>query len=255
MNQSNSRGGEVYHGGHASYKNTASRSYDSPQHAAARPIADLRPGDTVVSAKKTFFRTVEDFKQAYTVILSLLSRPEIGPKGAYQVDDNGLYVVEDAISSIKYEDPGLSYLGRDHITELYLKDPLRKLIYNGTKIGNLGGGMAVPPDVLYYATTSRIAEKIRSKGLMSPSKPYLPLSTSSEDACRKCSWFVKNSGDDLVLISIDARGAFDDHAQFSFSGKDGEFLVERISPRYVLELENRGPVVGDLAGGNIDDAD
>ena len=249
---SNSNRGDVYRGGHTPYKGDHSRGLSTP---LAQPSSDMRPGDVVVSAKKTFFRSIEDFRQAYTVLLSILSKPSIGPNGSYSSDDSGLYDVADVLQALAYDDDSLSYLGKDHIAELYLKDPMHKLIYDGRRLGHLGGGMAIPPDVLYYATTSRIAERIRVKGLMSPSKPYLPLSTSSEDACRKCSWFVKNSGDDLVLISVDAVGAYNDHVPFSYSGKDGEFLVERVSPRYILELDNRGPVTGDVADGNINDVD
>lgn len=230
---------DSYNGGHTPYN--ARR--DNGGYRPSNPrIQDMKPGDVIVSARKTFFRTPDDFKQAYAILLSVLNKVEIG-RARFQADSLGQYPVDQIIQVLKEEDAGLSYIGRDHITELFFKDPLHKLILNGNLVSSLGGGMAIPPDTLYYASTARIAARILSKGLMSSSRPYLPLSSTADDACRKCSWFVSNSGEDMVVLSIDAKAAYDDGVLFSYSGRAGEFLVERVSSRYITEHENRGPVL------------
>ena len=215
----------------------------------------MRPGDVVVSARKTLFRTLDDFKQCYSILISLLTRPEIGLSGT-QADDLGQYEVGAVLTALHEEDTSLGNITRDHLVEAFLKDPLKKITYDGKHMGHTGGGLAVPPSRLYYATTGRIAERIRVRGLQSPTKPYIPLMASSEDACRKCSWFVSRNGDDMALVTIDSEQAYKDHVDFSYAGKGGEFLVERLSSRYILEIKNLGPVPeGGVQNGNYDNGD
>ena len=213
-------------------------------HRRAAPGDGLRYGDVVVSSRKSFFHSVEDFETAYAAMLEMLARDSLGNTAA---DDDGHYPEEVLLSSLHTEHSVLSYVGHDHIVEIYMKDPSARISYDraGLRLGHLSGGLAIPPEVLYYATTARIAARVLERGLQSPSKPFLPLSTTIEEACRKCTWFVRNSNDDMVVITIDAALAYDDHVSFSYSAKSCEFLVERLSPRYISGSTNLGKVLDD----------
>lgn len=204
----------------------------------------LRYGDAVVSHRKSFFDSVEDFHTAYSAILELLSRDSIG---AAQPDDEGHYEESVVLEALRASNPLLDYAGHDHLVELYMKDPNARISYDSERclLGHLSGGLAIPPDTLYYATTARIAVRVMERGLQSPTKPFLPLSTTIEEACRKCTWFVRNSNDDMVVVSIDAAQAYNDHVAFSYSAKSCEFLVERLSPRYISGSQNMGRVLDD----------
>lgn len=216
------------------------------QHSTKRVSqADgLRYGDVVVSHRKSFFNSMEDLNTAYSAVLDLLSRESIGE---CDPDDEGHYAEGVVLEALREAHPLLSYVGHDHLVELYMKDPSARLSYDSERglLGNLSGGLAIPPDVLYYATTSRIASRVLERGLQSPTKPLLPLSTTIEEACRKCTWFVRNSNDDMVVVTIDAIQAYNDHVAFSYSAKSCEFLVERLSPRYISGHMNMGRVLDD----------
>lgn len=225
-------------------RNSNYRATVSDWNSQKRSHQEMRYGDFVVTSRKSFFNSVEDFETAYSAVLELLTRESLGN---VEADEDGHYSETVLLESLKAELPSLSYMGHDHLVELYMKDPSSRLSYDlvSARIGHMSGGLAVPPDTLYYATTARIASRVLERGLQSPSKPFLPLSTTSEEACRKCTWFVRNSNDDMVVVSIDAAQAYDDHVAFSYSAKSCEFLVERLSPRYISGSMNMGKVLED----------
>ena len=235
-----------YRGGHAPYRggrwDQQQRNQGSwnSQPQEGRGNADARrPGDILISPKKTFFRHPEEYRQAVSLLTVLLGGNQVLGKDP---DDDGLYSVGDVLASMKQEDPSLYYMTRDHILEIYLKDSSRMIVLNNEKnlIGHTGGGMAIPPDFLYYGTTASVADKIRQRGLQSVNKPMLPISSSEEEALRKSAWYVNNLGEEQVVVTVDAKAAYESGVKFSYSGKPGEYLVERISPRFIKAIDNHG---------------
>lgn len=231
---------QPYHGGR--------RFSSNEQHPGfhQKPQEELRrhPGDIVISAKKTFFRHPEDYRTATSLLLVILSKAQILGK---EPDEDGLYRIQDVVSAIQSENTDLDYVTRDHIIEIYLKDSMRMIVLDVEHdlVGHAGGGMAIPPDLLYYGTTANVAEKIRARGLQSTNKPFLPLSAFEDDAKKKCSWYVHNQGAELAIVVVDAKMAYEDNVKFSYSGRQGEYLVDRISPRYIINIINYGKPTGD----------
>jgi RNA:NAD 2'-phosphotransferase (TPT1/KptA family) len=68
---------------------------------------------------------------------------------------------------------------------------------------------------------------------MSGSRVMATLHASLQDAFDIAERYASRKGSNPVVLQVDAKGAYEHNTDFSYSGVEGEYLVERIGYRYI----------------------
>ena len=86
----------------------------------------------------------------------------------------------------------------------------------------------IPPDVLYHGTTHRALDRILKEGLKPMSRQYVHLSKDVDTALS----VGKRRDDKPVLLSVDAKKAYEDGIKF-YLGNDKVVLADYVPSEYL----------------------
>jgi len=151
-------------------------------------------------------------------------------------DTEDYFQVTDVCEALKRRMPFLSYMDRNYMVELFFKDKQRKIIFkNPTLIKYKFKLYISPPDILYFGTLTKLAEKMKNKGIFSSTKKYIKLYISKEDAENFAKKFAIHKDDSISVLGIDAKSAYDNGVRFS-TYEEGEFIVSEVKKEYIKEL-------------------
>lgn len=182
----------------------------------------------------TIFNSPTDMNSALISAVHILKNKE----RIVSFDKSGYCSPDDLIKGIVDKMPYLSYLNRNHIVELVLKDKHRKMIFNGQdKIKYKVKKVVEPPEVLYFGTLSNLSKKMMENGIYSGTKHYLKLYSEKDRALNLAAKFIKMQSQKLVVLKIDAKKAHDEGLKFC-TYVDGEYIVPEIKKEYIkCEIE------------------
>jgi len=195
----------------------------------------LQHGKKPMRPMSTLYKSQDDMRKAlFMTIDALQGKPANCPKGQEpESDQDGFYKI-DSICDVLKSDPGLSYINRNHVVELFFKDKDRKILINGEdRIKYKEIKYVMPPDILYFGTLENLIPRMMTSGLHSSTKGYIKLYGTEERAKEFGSKFAERPSDKVVILKIDAKAAFTDGLRFSTYTAD-EFIVVRIDSKYIL---------------------
>lgn len=177
----------------------------------------------------TLFNSPTDLSAALIQSVHLLKNKAPG----IICDAKGYCKVTDLCAVLKTRMPFLSYIGRNHIVELFFKDKQRKIIFNGPDLVKYKiKRMIEPPDVLYFGTLQNLARKMAERGIYSGTKRYIKLYADKSKAVKFASKFATQAKDKTVALPIDAKKAYENGVRFS-SYEEGEFVVSQIDKEFI----------------------
>lgn len=183
----------------------------------------------------TLYKNQKDLKNAITSVIEFLNpnNPE-----NLTMDKDGFFSVLEVCEVLKEKHPELSYINRNHIIELFFKDRDRKILINEeNQIKYKEIRYVQPPDVLYFGTLKNLSERMVSSGLKSKTKGYIKLYDTPEKAKNFASKFAVRDDDEVVVMEIDAAGAFSEGMKFS-TYNEGEYIIVRVDRKFILNASS-----------------
>lgn len=175
----------------------------------------------------SLFPNYTEFKKALETCVSILQ------EGVLQTDNEGFSVIEDLCVEAKKRDNSLNYLTNNHIIELYIRDPKKRILISGSnKVKFKNVKYVQPPDILYFGTLSHLVEKMKKNGLRSSTKGYLKLFSNPQSALEFAEKFKKGN-EEPVYLTIKAKEAFERGVRFS-TFKEGVYIVSKLDKKYIV---------------------
>lgn len=177
---------------------------------------------------QTLYATQRDSKKALAMAIDVLNGTDL-PK-----DEKGFASIDQLCEKIRSSDPGLFYINRNHIVELFFKDRNRRiLITDKDRIKYKQIKYVKPPNFLYFAALKWLSDKMIRNGIRSDARRYIKLYDSVELAIEKGRRLIRDENDKLVILKIDTKSAFEEGLRFSTYEK-GEYVAVRIDPKYII---------------------
>ena len=174
----------------------------------------------------TLYPTQKDASRALDVAINLLKGDGVGK------DNEGFCLIKDLCQEIIKQDESFGYMNRNHVIELFFRDPDRKILISGEdRIKYKEVIYVQPPDTLYFGTIENFVSKMKIHGIRSNTKGYIKLYRDPQEACRFAEKFTRD-GERTVALEIDSKKAFSDGLKFS-TFKDGEYIVVQLFSRYI----------------------
>ena len=107
-----------------------------------------------------------------------------------------------------------------------------KALYGHTINLNINKDEIIPPQFLFHGTTKEAYQKILESGIKKMKRQYVHLAKSIDVAFMVGRRRTKSP----IILKIDALGAYNDGIKF-YDGGDDIYLVEYISPKYIINIE------------------
>lgn len=175
----------------------------------------------------SLFPNYEEFKKALDVCISILQ------ENVLQADNEGFSFIEDLCKEAEKRNDSLFYLTSNHIIELYIRDPKKRiLVSNSNKVKYKNVKYVQPPDILYFGTLSHLVEKMKKNGLRSSTKGYIKLFSNPQEALEFAEKFRKGE-EKTVYLTIKAKEAFEKGIRFS-TFKEGIYIVSKLDKNYII---------------------
>jgi len=177
--------------------------------------------------QQTLYMSQDHLRKAILIAIDLLNGSSL------KKNDEGFCSVDGLCERIKSIDPELAYINRNHVVELFFKDKDRKIFvtgYDDIKYKEIR--YVQPPETLYFGTLNKLVGKMKQFGLRSSTKGYLKLYGTPELAADFARKFMSCPEDRVVVLSIDALGAFSSGMKFS-TFKNNEYIVVRIDQKFI----------------------
>lgn len=161
-----------------------------------------------------------------------------------EADELGFIRIDDLCAEVCKKHPGLSCLNRNHIVELYFKDPSKKILISGIDRIKLRDTRYVePPELLYFGTLEFLKSPIALNGIKSLTKGYVRLHETPDEACQYAEKFRKRPGDKTACLEIEALRAYENGTKFS-TYNNREYIVKRIHREYIRSGSESGRLNG-----------
>ena len=181
----------------------------------------------------SLYRKASELKKALMVTIGILYKNEHN----LNHDEEGFYSIDEVCHKLKEVEPELDYINRNHIIELYFKDPYRKLIISDLdKIKYRQVKYVCPPSILYFGTTESLSVRIKEQGLRSKTKGYIKLYGNAEKAMEVASKYPKYTvGEKVIILAVDSKKAYQSGLRFSVYIPD-EYIVPEVKAQYLLDI-------------------
>lgn len=126
----------------------------------------------------------------------------------------------------------------EHIVEVYLRHTPSTFLIDGENLKSLrpqnAGMPVVPPDTLYFGTTSSVASQALVHGLRSLRGQCVIVTADREVAVSRATLFAKECATEPCLITIDASRAFKEFAViFQMGDRDNLYKAEYIGALFL----------------------
>lgn len=174
----------------------------------------------------TLYPTQKEASRALDIAVDLLKGDRL------KKDKEGFCLIEDLCKEITKINNSFGYMNRNHVIELFFRDPDRKILISGVdRIKYKEIRYVLPPDTLYFGTIDNFVGRMKEHGIRSNTKGYIKLYENPQEACKFAEKFVRE-GERTVALEIDSKRAFSDGLKFS-TFKEGEYIVVQLLSRYV----------------------
>ena len=207
------------------FQANSTKSYDSNLMPAKQTSGTFNP--------RTLFHSYEDYQEAERLLLGILE----GKIGKIRRNNDGSIVYDDILDMLENENTYLSYLGYEHLVELFLKHNPQAFKLDGDLIVPFKACLSTkdvePPEYLYFGTVSGVADKAANKGLSSKRHPYIILQSDFTVAEKTAESFGLESGDLPVVITIRALEAKKNGVEFLLGHREGQYMTEYVSRTYL----------------------
>jgi RNA:NAD 2'-phosphotransferase (TPT1/KptA family) len=184
---------------------------------------------------RSLFQKYEEYSEAERLLIGVLEG-KVG-KVKLKKDSNGAANYCDVLDIMEQENLYLSYLGYEHVVEIFLRHTPVMFKLDGDFLVSAkakdAGKDIMPPELLFFGTVAGVANKAVNKGLISKRHPYIILQSDRIVATKTAEAFSQESGDDPVVIEIRAMEACKSGTPFLLGNREGQYMTEYVSRNYL----------------------